>query len=178
MAVPVVVISGLPGSGKTTVGRALSEAVNLPLLSIDAVKEAIADHLDGADRFAMRAAAREVVARLVETCPRGCLVDIWVNPLRDNDDVRALLRGIDAEIEVFEVVCRVPVETAVARYAGRDRHRAHLPADENSFERIREAAPHIESIGLGPTYDLDTSQSLDIDDLLDWLRRHEVTATC
>lgn len=173
MVVPVVVISGLPGSGKSTVGRAVSEAVGLPLLSVDTVKEAIADHLDDPDRLAIRAAARAVVARLAETCPLGCLVDIWINPLRDVENVTALLTTVTG-VRLLEVVCRIPPEVAVDRYAARDRHTTHLPPDQGSFARIREAAPHVAPLGLGPAYDLDTAGSLDVTELLRWLDGHGV----
>jgi shikimate kinase len=32
---PLVVVSGLPGSGKTTLGRRLAQALNLPLIDKD-----------------------------------------------------------------------------------------------------------------------------------------------
>lgn len=173
MAVPVLVISGLPGAGKTSVGQALSEHLGLPLLSLDSVKEGIVDHVGVPDRLAVRSAAREVVARIVESCPRGCLVDIWVNPLHDTNEVPDRLARID-DVRFLEVVCRVSGELAVQRYAQRHRHPAHVPADEDSFARIREAAPHVGPIGLGPAYDLDTAADTDLPGLLAWLAVHGV----
>ena len=41
----LVVVSGLPASGKTTVGRVLSEGLSLPLIDKDAILEALFDSL-------------------------------------------------------------------------------------------------------------------------------------
>ena len=71
MTAPVIVVSGLPASGKTTLARRLSAALRLPLLSLDTIKEAIVDEITVEDRFAVRSAAREIVARLVQDSPAG-----------------------------------------------------------------------------------------------------------
>jgi glucokinase len=178
MTAPVIVVSGLPASGKTTLARRLSAVLKLPLLSLDTVKEAIVDEVAVEDRFAVRAAAREVVARLVEDSPAGCLVDIWVNPVRDTSDVADRLAAIEG-VRYLELVCRVPTELAVERYAGRARHPAHLDAgDGDALARIREAGPRIGPLGLGPARDVDTSGQSDAETevagVLDWLARHEV----
>jgi adenylate kinase family enzyme len=170
----VILVTGLPASGKTTLARRLHRVLGLPLLCLDTIKEAIVDEIEMEDRFAVRAAAREVVARLVEDCPRGCLVDIWVNPLRDADDLTRRFRAIEG-VHVLELVCRVPTELAVDRYAGRPRHPAHLAAgDDDALARIREAGPAIEPLGLGPAYDVDTSGRTDLDAVLGWLGSHGV----
>jgi glucokinase len=172
-APPVIVVSGLPASGKSTLARGLSGVLGLPLLSLDTIKEAIVDEVDIEDRFAVRAASREVLARLVEACPAGCLVDIWINPVRDTRDVTARFAAI-AGARFLELVCRVPADVAVERYTGRARHRAHLPAgDDDALARITEAAPSIGPLGLGPAYDVDTSGVTPVDDtvtdVLAWL---------
>ncbi len=169
MVGPVIVVTGLPGSGKTTLGRRLSAYLGLPMLSLDSVKEALVDHLDVADRFAVRAAAREVITRIVPDCPRGCVIDIWVNPTLDHGEVRDALLNIDSAW-FLEVVCIVPADLAIERYAGRPRHQAHLPADQGTIDRIREAASMVGPLGLGPALAVDASRKVDLEPLVAWLR--------
>jgi adenylate kinase family enzyme len=172
MNAPVILVSGLPASGKTTLARRLSRTLGLPLLCLDTIKEAIVDEIDVEDRFAVRSAAREVMARLVEDCPRGCLVDIWVNTTRDIPEVTQRFRAIDG-VHVLELVCRVPTELAIERYTGRTRHRAHLAAgDDDALARIRAAGPALGPLGLGPAYDVDTSGPPHDAAVLAWLASH------
>lgn len=45
--VPVVIVCGPPAAGKTTLAKALSTQLGLPIISKDALKEALMDHLGG-----------------------------------------------------------------------------------------------------------------------------------
>lgn len=171
----VVVVSGLPAAGKSTLAATLRDRLALPLLGLDTVKEALVDGLAGdapSDRFAIRRAARDVVVALAAANPAGCVIDIWINPTRDGSGFAQALRGLPG-VRFVEVVCRVPVEVSLARYAARERHPAHLPMDPGTEERIRAAAPHLGPLGLGPHLDVDTTTPVvggRVDDLVAWVR--------
>ena len=138
-----MVVSGLPGSGKSTLAAQLRDDLALPLLSLDTVKEAVVDGLASdapADRFAVRRAAATVLVQLAAANPRGAVVDVWIDPHRDASGFCAALKEIPGA-RFVEVVCRVPADVAVDRYARRRRHPAHLPMDADTEQRIRAAAP-------------------------------------
>lgn len=46
----LIIITGLPGSGKTSLALALQGKLNLPLISKDAIKETLFDELGYSDR--------------------------------------------------------------------------------------------------------------------------------
>jgi AAA domain-containing protein len=68
----LVVVSGAPGTGKSTVAAAVAGALRWPLISLDPVKEALADVLGLGDENwsdRMGDAAAEVVFRLSARFP-------------------------------------------------------------------------------------------------------------
>ncbi len=166
----IVVVTGVPGSGKTTLASALAIALNVPLLSLDAMKEHLYDGGVGAqDPYGLRLAAEaELVAQLSATAGT-VVVDIWIAPRRDTERVTALLEQQGKDI--VELICRVPADIAVSRYAGRQRTVPHLPPDEPTLQRIRDAVDVLKPMGIGTGIELDTSRRLDIGEVLDLLRR-------
>lgn len=171
----LVVVAGVPGSGKSTLAAQLAAALDLPLISLDAIKEALHDAPGGASRTRgdMRMAAEVVMARRMAQTLSGAVVDIWLDPTRDDRD--RLRATLPPELLVREVFCDVPAETAVTRYAGRVRHGPHLPPDKEVLSRIRAAVELLAEgssfapRGLGPVLRVDTSREVVIPDLVTWL---------
>nr|WP_301539805.1 AAA family ATPase [Nocardioides sp. zg-DK7169] len=137
----MVVVSGLPASGKTTVGRTLSEALSVPLIDKDDILEALFDTLgceDRAQRHRLSRASDEILFRVAASAGSAVLVNWW-----DHDTAPHRLRSIsDSVVEVF---CDCPVEVAAARFAARQRHPGHLdglrtPAEhDEGIRRLRES---------------------------------------
>ena len=130
----IVLVSGVPGSGKTTLARQLRDATGLPLLSLDTVKEAVVDGLGTMpdDRYLVRQTGLAVLAAIVTDNPGGAILDIWVDPTFDPADLLAMLESVPGAT-YREVICTVDAEVAVARFAARPRdHPSHLPADDGS----------------------------------------------
>ena len=172
---PVVVVTGLPGAGKTTVSRALSKALTLPLLSKDAIKESLFDVLGVRDRewsLQLGVAANKVLWTLLSHCPAGAIVDMWLDPIRDVGVTQEGLALADVQT-AYEVICDCPAELAVQRYAGRVRHPGHLPPDQATLQRIHDSSILMTPLGIGPTKRIDTTRPVDIPDLVEWLRRGE-----
>jgi predicted kinase len=158
----------VPGAGKTTLGAALALTLRVPFLSLDSIKEHLYSSDDTWEAYELRMAAEaELSSRLCELGGHA-VVDIWVAPQRDTERVSSLLIAQGAD--VVEVLCRVPADVAVRRYAGRPRSGPHRPADSATLQRIRAAAEQIQPLGIGRCIEVDTSSPVDVERLTERLR--------
>jgi adenylate kinase family enzyme len=164
-----VVVTGVPGSGKTTLAQSLADELGAPFLSLDSVKErqyeTYGAPLGGR---VLRQAAEDELGDLLAGSVDLAVVDIWVQPDRDTDRVITLLQRQAAS--TVEVLCRVPAKVAVERYVRRVRAGPHQPADAETLRRIRRAVRTIQPLGLGPCLEIDTAQPVVVRQVADWVR--------
>jgi glucokinase len=177
MSALVVLVNGLPAAGKTTLARALSQALRLPLFSKDTIKEAHADVLGSTPppgwtqrhwNAALGAAANETMWALLTAAPAGAILEsCWPTEYR-HFAVQGLHRaGKHVPLEIW---CDVPIEVARRRFEQRHpRHPIHGdPLTDAEWERWRTTA---QPLGIGPLIRLDTTRPLDADALVAWIRQ-------
>ena len=166
-----MVVSGLPGSGKTSLARTLAAALDLPLLSKDVIKEAVADVLGTGDQDWSRKvgeAAFEALYALARDTPAAVLESHWTAVSRPG--LLALERPM------VEVHCTCEDDVLRARLKARastDRHPIHRDViDPEVIDEIvgdPEGAP----LRLGPLLEVDTTAGFDMAAVVAWVRREQ-----
>jgi AAA domain len=162
-----VLVSGLPGSGKSTLAQLLGPELALPVLSKDAIKEALWDALGPGDAAWARQLGIAAAAALISLVRSsgGAVIDHFVHT--DHLSEWTALPGI------VEVRCACAPELARERYAGRVRHPSHFDDDHlrDSFDAwITEDASRPP---VGPRLDVDTAQPVDVGSIASWVRAAE-----
>jgi hypothetical protein len=144
-----VLVGGWPGSGKTTLGRALAKELDLAFLSKDELKEALMDGLGAPatveESERLGAAAVRCVLRAAQGCP-GAVIDSTWFPY-----ALPLVRQLPGSL--VELRCRVDLDIVRERFAARRRDERHLD-DLRAGEDLwsRPVAP----LGVGPLIQVDT----------------------
>jgi len=167
---PLVVVTGVPGAGKTSLATLLARRLGCALVSLDEIKEELASEAADTPRDWLRYDAEAELVRRLTAFDGQAVVDIWIAPRRDTERVAGLLDPWWDR--VVEVRCQVPATVAVERYVGRARDwPPHLPPDAETLERIRDAAEHPEALGAPRTVVVDTSRPVDLGDVVTAVRR-------
>jgi adenylylsulfate kinase-like enzyme len=119
---PYIVVTGLAGSGKSTVARGLAMSLGLPVLDKDDFLEALYESLGIGDlewRHRLSRASDDLLLQTARRVPGAILVSFW----RHESSPRAL-RDLGAPL--IEVHCHCDPQIAEARFRLRNRHPGHL----------------------------------------------------
>lgn len=131
----IVVVTGPPASGKSTLATRLADEFSLPALTKDGIKEAMLDAVGSVDRELsgrIGAAAWEVLWHVLEReAAAGRPVLVEGNVSRESG--RALLGRLARlyDVRVLQVHCAAPVDVLYRRYEQRIgvRHPGHTDAE-------------------------------------------------
>lgn len=191
----LLIIAGMPATGKTTISKKISAALGLPVLEKDEIKEELIDTLGYKDRVEKRrldVAATAVLMRSAESILQSGSSLIIVNNFRKDmeEPVRKMIErcGCKAAMLFLDGDHEVFYHRYVERDRKRMRHLGHtfidryppLPEDNLNVSMTREDFREIfENQGMadfcleGPRIDLDATypEKVDVPALIEELRK-------
>lgn len=166
---PIILVNGVPASGKSTVAEILGRRLSMPILTLDTIKEAFFDHLGIGDRDYNRLlgkASYEAIFRSIAGFPDGvgAIIDAW-HKFQPTEVLQAHLQLASAG-PVIEVWCHAPPATVAGRYRARAdvRHKGHLPA--SYADELTRLAAQATPLGIAPRIDVQTDRALDENELV------------
>ena len=131
---PVLIVSGAPATGKTTLGKQIASEFALPFLSRDGIKESLYDTIGAGDRDRSRqlgVASIQLLFYFLErllAAGQGLVVESNFYDRYDTPRFEALLARYAAR--VVQIHCTAEAPVIIARYRQRastsERHPGHL----------------------------------------------------
>jgi cytidylate kinase len=163
-----VVVSGLPGSGKTTLARKLAPALGLSLIDKDDILEGLFEALGIGDadwRQRLSRASDEIFERLARSSSGAVLTSFWRHPEISRQCGTPAHWIVSASSRIVEVYCACEPEIAAARFVNRQRHPGHLDGAKRAedvvanFRTLAAAGP----LGIGKFLRVDSTNEIDLD---------------
>jgi predicted kinase len=152
----LVIVSGVPGAGKTTLASILRRRLGWPLLNKDRIKETMFDAsglgLDDLSQPESRAlgvyadAVMYDVARELLRAQVSCILESNFQP----DRAAPCLAALAAQANARQVHCAVPPEVSIARYRTRIETGRRHPVHLDHLEAATRAADPIPASDLRP----------------------------
>lgn len=169
----LVLVNGVPASGKSRVAETLSKENGWPLLALDTIKAPFLRELPPGDRLFNRVLGRASYAAMFDTiaaAPGGTtfVLDAWFGfqPLELLTDGLARTGATS----VVEVWCHAPPETIGERYGSRSEERGPGHPGKEYVPELIELATRAKPTGVAPVLRVETTTPLNVQDLQGWIK--------
>ncbi len=172
----LILVNGIPASGKSSVTKIISDYFSLPVLSIDEIKEPFmvqfADVIDRPLNRKLGYAAYEAMFNIVKSSPPEVIfiMDAWFG-FRDKSVLEEYLEKID-DVRVIEIWVKASAELVAERYKNRCGCRIKGHPGEEYIPELMLLAERAEPMNLGKVYTFDQNNNLNHDELILWVKEN------
>jgi predicted kinase len=163
----IVLVSGPPASGKTTLARPLAARLGFALLTKDDIKETLFTAMHGLPgdveySRTIGAASMELLWSLAPHIP-ALVLEANFRTQSDYERTRVIALIEKTCAQIVEVYCRLPREEASRRFAERARHERHHPAHALAAMAPERMMEYEEPFALTPVIEVDTTRPVNIE---------------
>lgn len=171
-----IIVTGIPASGKSTIGHAVAAALTLPMLDKDEILEAMfsSQGIGNAEwRTRLSRAADEALQQKALQSGSAVITSWWRHPASQVDSGTPVEWLSSLPGVVVELHCVCTPQVATERFLSRNRHEGHLDRFKThakvlaSFQQFAALGP----LGLGRIVDVNTERDVEISTLITKLER-------
>jgi predicted kinase len=155
----VVIVSGLPATGKTTLAHRIGNEFKLPVFVKDDLKEIIADSICAYDPSAkgLGTASHQILFYTTKQFIENDLSLVIEGNFKDTEHTQEFIEYLKASNKrVVEIQCTATYELRLERYDSRKRHPVHPTLDDPEYARSFKEDKNF-SLGVGTFLEVDTS---------------------
>ena len=170
----VVLVNGVPASGKSHLAKLLSQRTGWPVLSLDGIKNPFLEHIGGVDRDFNRTlgkASYQAIWMFIREAPAGStfIIDAWFG-FQPKAVLEAYIQdaGVD---RVAELWCKVPGAIAGERYASRLKNRLPGHPGAEYVSELVALADRAKPMECGPVMAIDQTKEPDMDNITAWISK-------
>ena len=178
----LIIATGRPAAGKSTLANRLAEELKIPIISKDGIREVLLNRLGIQDRAWAQTLGNAGIdlmfyfARAELGAGRSIILDNAFNPTISAPLFRELIAAYNADC--LQIVCDAESEILFQRFKSRvesgSRHPGHR--EEMAYDQLRESLSREESYTLdvdGEIIEVDTTdfEKIDFDGILDRTRK-------
>lgn len=170
-----IIVSGLPASGKTTVGVQLADCLDISFLDKDDFLEDLFEKNgigDAAWRRKLSNNSNLDFVKAAKAKSRVVLVSHWKS-IDDNGPSGTPTDWIRENYKfVVELYCECPTKVAATRFATRSRHAGHCDKDRSQheiYQSMVECKKYL-PLKVGPVIRTDTTKATDISEIAEKIK--------
>jgi len=166
-----VIVSGLPASGKSTVGHDIANGLGLPLLDKDVVLESLFERIPPTDangRNELSRLADELFRAQALVAAGGVLVSWWRHPRSAAESGTPTQWLASLPGALLEVHCLCAPLVAAKRFVARTRHPRHVDGRRSCTQLLVQFNEHavFGPLGLGSVIEISTDETVNKSALL------------
>lgn len=171
-----VVVTGLPASGKSTIGRALAHSLGIQCIDKDTYLEKLFGEVGVGDSKRRKELSRQSDTAFIDAASnvnRAVLVSHWKGKTSGEMSGTTVDWLAESDISVVELFCSCPVHIAASRFKTRKRHPGHLDGSRSEEEIVDWMSQYQKGLplGLGELITVCSTQAPDLDNL-----QHQISA--
>lgn len=167
----IIIISGSPGVGKSTIAKALHKKLKYTYVSKDYLKETLFENIDGVkdtiEYSRIIGGASMELLWVIASNSVNVILDSNFNPNSEYEIGKInSLKG-----NIIEIFCYAPIQTIQERFKNRALLSKHHPAHISKTISREEVEKYLNPIGIGKLIKVEINNELSIDYILEKLNK-------